>query len=124
MRVETGAFVVADSAQVGGVVPGTVTVTVIDTRPNSSGWTTDVKVTDAHGTHGNVFSPGPGSYYRAQDTQCSESVGQVPLREDAAVVVTAHTACAAATWTSSVGIEVPADADPDAYSLTITHSVY
>lgn len=124
LRVDTGAFTVARAAEVGDVLPGTVEVTVIDTRPNSVGWTAAVTVSEALGAQGNAFSPGPGSSYRAQNTACSESAGQVPLGEDAVVVATAHKACPAATWTADVGIAVPADTPPDAYRLTITHSVY
>lgn len=124
LRVDTGVFTATGPVQVGGVVPGTMSITVTDTRPDSTGWTTDVRVTDARGSHGNTFSPGPDSYYRAQSTQCSTSAGQVPLRENAVIVATAPAACPTATWTSDVGIAVPPDATPDDYTLTITHSVY
>ncbi|CAM2954721.1 hypothetical protein RHDE110596_08820 [Prescottella defluvii] len=108
----------------GDVVPGTMDVTVTDTRRDGVGWTADVRATAMHGTQGNTFSPGPDSYYRAQDTPCSESSGQVGLREDAVIVATAPAACTAASWTAAVGIAVPAEVAPDTYSLTITHSVY
>lgn len=124
LRVDTGTFAVTGPVQVGGVVPGTIDVTVTDTRPDSTGWTADVKVTDAQGTHGNTFSPAAGSFYRARNTQCSESAGQVSLGAGTVVVATASTACPAATWTSDIGIAVPADASPDDYTITVTHSVY
>lgn len=124
LRVDTGQFVVTGPVQAGALVPGTMDVTVTDTRRDGAGWTTDVRATAMHGTHGNVFSPGPDSFYRAQNTQCSESTGRVPLREDAVIVATAPAACSAATWTAAVGIAVPADVAADTYSLTITHSVY
>ena len=108
----------------GEVVPGAMDVTVTDTRPAAAGWAADVKATAMHGTRGNTFAPGPDSFYRAQNTQCSESAGRVPLREYAVVVATAPAACPAATWTADVGIAVPAEVAPDTYTLTITHSVY
>lgn len=124
LSVDTGTFVVGGPALAGGVLPGTVDVTIADTRPDSTGWTAEVAITDAQGAHGNVFTPGPGSYYRAQNTRCSESVGEVSLRAAAVVVAAAHSACPSARWISSVGIAVPAGTAADAYTVTLTHSVY
>lgn len=124
LRVDTGAFVLTGPVQAGTVVPGVMEVTVTDTRRDADGWTTDVRATAMYGTHGSALSPGPDSFYRAQSTPCSESAGPVPLREAAVVVATAPAACPVATWTADVGIAVPAEAGPDTYSLTITHSVY
>lgn len=124
LRVDTGPFVVTGPVRAGAVVPGTMDVTVTDNRRDGAGWTAAVRATAMHGARGNAFSPGPDSFYRAQNTQCSESAGQVPLSEDAVIVVVAPAECSAATWSADVGIAVPVDVAADTYSLTITHSVY
>ncbi|NMM87214.1 hypothetical protein B2J88_23120 [Rhodococcus sp. SRB_17] len=124
LTVSTGPLVLNAAPKPGGVVSGQMTVQVADTRPLSTGWNVDVKTTDAHGSGGGSFTPGPDSYYRASDTACSSSNGTMPLTAQAATVATSTQSCPDARWTSDVGVAVPADVAPDNYSMTITHSVY
>lgn len=124
LTVSTGPLVLNAAPKPGSVVSGKMTVRVEDTRPRSTGWNVDVKTTDAHGSGGGSFTPGPDSYYRASDTACSSSNGTMPLTSQATTVATSRQACPDARWTSDVGVAVPADVAPDNYSMTITHSVY
>ncbi|MDI9916886.1 hypothetical protein [Rhodococcus sp. IEGM 1379] len=124
LTVSTGPLVLNAAPKPGSVVSGQMTVQVEDTRPRSTGWNVDVKTTDARGSGGGSFTPGPDSYYRAFDTACSSSNGTMPLTAQTTTVATSQQSCPDARWTSDVGVEIPADVAPDNYSLTITHSVY